>query len=322
MKESLNDRARWRWKDILLEAGLTPDHLSGRHVGCPVCKGGVDRFRWDNKEGKGTWICSKCGAGNGVQLVMKLKGLEFKQAAEFIESILPKTEVKLPEAAGRSKGAQAEAMRRLWTKARLLDGNDIASRYLGNRGISLRDEQTCLRHIDALPYWNGKGASVGVYGGMLAKFVSPDEKWATLHKTYLEEPGVKAKVEKPRMLMPGGMPQGGAVRLGPVCEVMGIAEGIETALSAANLYDVPVWAALSANSLVRWEPPEGCKHVIVFGDRDESFTGQMASYELAHKLVARSKYHVEVRLPWLEGRTNIDFNDVLREAKENQHEYS
>jgi hypothetical protein len=36
-----------------------------RHQACPVC-GGSDRFRFDDKEGRGTWFCNQCGAGDGL----------------------------------------------------------------------------------------------------------------------------------------------------------------------------------------------------------------------------------------------------------------
>ena len=39
-----------------------------RHQACPVC-GGSDRFRFDDKEGRGTWFCNQCGAGDGLKLV-------------------------------------------------------------------------------------------------------------------------------------------------------------------------------------------------------------------------------------------------------------
>ncbi len=53
---------------------------------------------------------------------------------------------------------------------------------------------------------------------------------------------------------------------GPAGPVLGIAEGIETGLSAAQLFDVPVWCSLSASRLDRlWLPPESLE-VHVFGD--------------------------------------------------------
>jgi putative DNA primase/helicase len=41
--------------------------------------GGKDRFRFDDKEGHGTWICTHCGAGDGFSLLMKVMGIDFKK---------------------------------------------------------------------------------------------------------------------------------------------------------------------------------------------------------------------------------------------------
>ena len=58
--------------------------LSNRHGPCPMC-GGKDRFRFDDKGGRGTWICSQCGAGDGIELVKRIQNVEFKEAARLIE---------------------------------------------------------------------------------------------------------------------------------------------------------------------------------------------------------------------------------------------
>ncbi len=76
------------------------------------------------------------------------------------------------------------------------------------------------------------------------------------------------------------MPTGAAVRLMPHQEVLGIAEGIETALSASILFNVPIWAALTAGLLQEWTPPASVTTVFVFGDNDASSTGQAAAYSL------------------------------------------
>lgn len=44
-----------------------------KHQPCPIC-GGDDRFRCDDKGGRGTWICNNCGAGDGFELVQKRLG--------------------------------------------------------------------------------------------------------------------------------------------------------------------------------------------------------------------------------------------------------
>src|SRR4029077_16818228 len=80
------------------------------------------------------------------------------------------------------------------------------------------------------------------------------------------------------------VPKGSAVRLAEVDDVMGIAEGIETALSASVLFGIPVWAAICAAGMAHLSPPEGVQRVFVFGDCDASFAGQTAAYGLAKRL--------------------------------------
>ena len=76
---------------------------------------------------------------------------------------------------------------------------------------------------------------------------------------------------------------------------MGVAEGIETALSASLLYQLPVWACCNQGLLRQWQPPEGCTHVTIFGDNDSSFVGQAAAYELAWRLARDGKSGLRFR---------------------------
>ncbi|MDX8407281.1 MAG: primase-helicase zinc-binding domain-containing protein, partial [Mariprofundaceae bacterium] len=62
--------------------------LDGKHRPCPAC-GGKDRFRFDDKEGRGSHICSQCGAGDGFELVRKMFDYSgFKDAAHAVEGVL------------------------------------------------------------------------------------------------------------------------------------------------------------------------------------------------------------------------------------------
>lgn len=70
------------WPDLLAGLGLDiPRH--GKHGPCPAC-GGKDRFRLDDKEGRGTFICSQCGAGDGLDLVCRVMSKSSMEAAELI----------------------------------------------------------------------------------------------------------------------------------------------------------------------------------------------------------------------------------------------
>lgn len=76
------------WRQTLENYGC---HLpSGRHHGpCPVC-GGKDRFRFDDKEGRGTWLCSQCDpqSGGGLLLLSRFLG---KPTIEVANELLGNT---------------------------------------------------------------------------------------------------------------------------------------------------------------------------------------------------------------------------------------
>ena len=84
-----------RWPDLLAHfCGLTPDQLTDKHQPCPLC-GGEDRYRFDDKDGTGSWYCNQCGGknhtgggGSGMDLLMRRTSLTFKDAAKRIEQHL------------------------------------------------------------------------------------------------------------------------------------------------------------------------------------------------------------------------------------------
>ncbi len=132
---------------------------------------------------------------------------------------------------------------------------------------------------------------------MLARVSSPDGRSVTINRTFITPQGRKADMAEPRAAMPGQIPEGSAIRLAMHGERLGIAEGIETALAATRRFNVPVWAAINATMLEKWEPPDGVKEVWIFGDNDPTFTGAAASYALAKRLVIRRKISVHVEIP-------------------------
>jgi putative DNA primase/helicase len=133
---------------------------------------------------------------------------------------------------------------------------------------------------------------------------------ATIHRTFLTAAGAKADMDNPRAMMPGVLPESVSVRLAEAGEVLGIAEGIETALAAQAKFGVPCHAALTAGFLAKWQPPEGVRKVIVFGDCDQSFTGQAAAYTLANKaslLIGKDGYQLKTVVVSLLLRFQADF---------------
>lgn len=115
----------------------------------------------------------------------------------------------------------------------------------------------------------------------------------TAHITYLQG-GRKLGDHEPRkILSPMTGRRGCAVRLMPAGEVLGVAEGIETALAAYLLHGVPVWSALNAPLLAKFVPPREVHKVIIFADRDVA--GLEAAYHLRDELDGRCA--VELCLP-------------------------
>ncbi len=72
------------WPHILPALGVKV--IKNRHQACPVC-GGSDRFRFDDREGRGTWYCNQCGAGDGLKLVEKVFGMNASEAAGKVNAV-------------------------------------------------------------------------------------------------------------------------------------------------------------------------------------------------------------------------------------------
>lgn len=298
------EAAKGKWKGILLTLGMPAEVLVDKHGSCPLC-GGKDRFRWDNKEGTGSFICNQCGAGDGMRLAMAYTNRTFPDLASDIDTMLgnlkPDAVKGRPEITDEKRRA---ILRETAAQTVKISKGDVADRYLTARGCREFQYPKSLRFAPKLR--DGEG---GIRPALVATVQDGEGNNVTLHRTFLRPDGLaKAEMACPRKLMPGAIPKGSAVRLsdytgGP----LGIAEGIETALSAMRLYDLPVWAALNANMLANWQPPEGCTDVAIFGDNDPKFAGQAAAYALASRL-ALAGIDVTVHIPKVIG---ADWNDEL-----------
>jgi putative DNA primase/helicase len=172
----------------------------------------------------------------------------------------------------------------IWRAAEPLH-HTLADEYLSRRGITLRPP--------TLRYRQDRRE-------MIAAIQAPDGSVIAIQRTRLN--GRAEKIE--RLTSAGGL-GAGCVRLGPAAEVMGIAEGVETALAAMQMTGMTVWASLGAARLDKiWLPPT-VKEVHIFGDDDEA--GRKASGRAA-LLHANERRTVVPRFPPNDLK---DYNDLL-----------
>ena len=125
------------------------------------------------------------------------------------------------------------------------------------------------------------------------------------------ETGLKLPVKKMRTRTSGSL-NGASVQLFPTSESkrtsethLIVAEGIETALAASELFGLPAWAALSANGIKQFEPPENT-HILIVADNDiPRPVGYEAAHDLAVKLIKHG-CHVQIWQPEIQGRDALD----------------
>lgn len=292
---SAREQAAGKWRSVLTQLGIDERVLNKRHHPCPANGAGTDRFRFNDRNGSGNYFCA-CSNGDkgGMSLLMCCKGITYAEAAKQVESIVGTCE-KDKERPPRDPRAALNRIRKSLGPA-----GDTVQGYLAARGV----RPTAAIKESRQPYWHG-GERLGEYDCMVTLIQSPDGKPQSYHLTYLSGPA-KAEVPAPRKMMkPVDTVTGGAVRLCPAAEEMGIAEGIETALSATALFKVPTWAALTAGGMESFVPPPECKHLTIFADNDASYTGHAAAYSLAKRLT-RQGIECLVMIP-----DRGDWNDAL-----------
>jgi putative DNA primase/helicase len=242
-------------------------------------------------------------------ILQKLHGWDFAKAAREVDAVVGNVQVQEVKDQ-QTEADKVSAIKRLMGKATKLGPGVPAWDYLKGR-CGITDAPGDL--------WSHPGlvhpAASGTHPALLAVMRYADGSGSSIHRTFLGRDGWKAQVEPCRMIMPGKPINGSCVRLAPpvIAGRIGIAEGIETALCASELFGMPVWAAISAGGLVSWDPPEFIRSVVIFGDNDATYTGQASAYTLARRL-SLAGLEVTVEIPEVKG---ADWCDVFTTSKPN-----
>ncbi|MBN5207790.1 toprim domain-containing protein [Serratia marcescens] len=302
------EAVKGRWANVFEFYGLPPitgkNHFKGE---CPVC-GRKGRYRCDDKDGAGTWICV-CGSGDGWKLLELTQKKDFATMAGEIDAVIGNEYQPDTKSTERPKPRESQKVRE---SVIAKFGSLVALRgtgaelYLHGRGINkLPAEWVRFNETEKTPY--------GVKQAMWALATDDKAKPCYLHRTFLDG-AKKANISTQKRMLSlqdeSYLDYAGsvAIRMHPIASTLGIAEGIETALSCHQIYNCNTWAVLNSSLMKKFRAPAGVKHLIIFADCDDNGAGQAAAFECGHRNIL-SKNDVErVSIRWPE---KGDFNDML-----------
>jgi hypothetical protein len=340
--EEVRSAASGRWLQILekmepsLDAAIS---RIGRHVQCPV-HGGKDGFRlFHDADLTGGGVCNTCGYfSDGFALISWLKNWQFKEALAAVAAELhvsgtnstrnatPGVAVarrapSVPKRSEESDNRLRALLLAMWSEAVPITHPQAmaAQRYFVRRKLSVRYAGTlhqALRFHPKIAYLDEKGKLVAYYPALLANISDQEGNMVTLHRTYLGQDGCKAPVEEPRKMMPipnGKSVAGCSIKLGtPTTNVIGYAEGIETALSAYAGSGTVVWSTVNANLMELSMPPRNIELVFAWADFDISRRGEEAAKILKKRLWEKG-IRTQILLPPMplpKDAPGVDWNDA------------
>ncbi len=228
-------------------------------------------------ERRGLWHDHESGEGGGLlKLIRHERRCSFPEAVVWATAWLGKTPAgigpKRPSARTRpalQDGGPAQTRdlaRSLWREAVQAQGTPVQT-YLAGRGLVLPDwpdDPDVIRFHPACPRSRER------HPAMLALMTEPDTGAPCgIHRTFLLPDGSDRLRDGKGKAMLGNA---GVIRLSPHDEVtmgLGIAEGIETALSVMQRFRWrPIWAASSAGAIRNFPILAGISALTVFADAD------------------------------------------------------
>lgn len=287
--------------------------LRGRRSGdgwlchCPVL--GHGRGRGDSnpsllvKDGE-TSVLVRCFAGcSSSDVIEQLRsdGLVAPRAGGRPSFVRPQGAHTRDQATQDIHAARsADRVTRIWRSSQQLAGTLAGRRYLEElRGLP-EPHPDCLRFHPRLHHPRAQES----LPALLAAVQVDDGAIVAVQATFLDPvDGRKARLEQSRWTF--GQLQVGAVRLAVPGEVLGLAEGVETALAAQHLVGVPTWACLGAGRMGAVPIPSTVREVHLFVDDDPP------GLKAAERTAAKHRHlRVVLRRPPSDFK---DWNDVAME---------
>ncbi|HDU4715507.1 primase-helicase zinc-binding domain-containing protein [Klebsiella aerogenes] len=253
------------WPNILPALGVKV--IKNRHQSCPVC-GGSDRFRFDDREGRGTWFCNQCGAGDGLKLVEKVFGVSASEAAGKVNTVTGSLSPVAPEViAAAEAGTEADRKEAAALAAKLMEKTRTATgnAYLSRKGFPDRE-------CSMLTTTHKTGGVTFLAGDLTVPLY--DDTGALVNLQLINSDGLKRTLK-------GGQVKGACHTIEGQKQAgtrLWIAEGYATALTVHHLTGETVMVALSSVNLFSLASLARQKHpacqIVLAADRDLNGAGQ------------------------------------------------
>jgi hypothetical protein len=260
---------------------------------CPAC-GYPTAFSLEERGSKLLWWCGACRDNTAIGQALKIENRGGASA-----KVAKAAKLSPARTGGDDPAAAAQ---RLWASGRPITGT-VAETYLAARGLA-GFTSSALRFLP-----HHRHASTGTsWPALIAAVTCPMSRaLRAAHRTFLARDGRgKAPVEPARATL--GPTAGAVIRLAEPQpgKPLVIAEGIETAASAALILECPAWGAISACNMSRIDLPPAVVEVVIAADNDP--VGQREAERAAQRWAAEGR-RVRIATPNTAGS---DFNDLLQ----------
>ena len=324
---------RGGWASIFANySGLNQAMSKGvRQQPCPVSDTGKTKFRFfkDWQETGGAYHNDVGAMPDGIEVVTWYTG---KSKAEVLDELVEicggkavldaakpvNTKPRTIEYCNKEEAkVRKQRIQKVWKESQPIVGS-LAETYLRSRGIcaDLRYIGNNLRFHPAMPYKEDDNSKWVKLPCMLAVYRDKNGKALTLHRTFLKPDGSgKADVSRPKMVMaPPRDMRGGYIVLDKphvanTGKYIGIAEGIENALSAREAMGCAMFCGFSDRLMAMTNFPEEVTNVFVFADKEPSGAGMAAAEALKE---ANKDKDVLIMSPEDETAEKIDWNDIYQ----------
>jgi putative DNA primase/helicase len=249
---------------------------------------------------------------NCLKHAESLLGIDARETfrpAQSRQADLPTSSLR---AAGSSEDNRSERALDIFKQSVDPHGSPVEA-YLRSRRLKLPKGSQVLRYHPACPFRleNGKSIRLPAMVALFRDIIS--NKAVAIHRTALKPDGSgKAEIvglgNTKKML---GPTRGAVIKLDPDSEVtigLGIAEGIETALTAFSADWRPIWACGAAGAISTFPVLSGIDELTIFGDADPA--GITAARTCQGRWAQADKL-CTILLPQTDGN---DWNDLARAA--------